>query len=130
MKTLTYILSLAVLVLFMPACEEEKNPNEMIAGDNHKTWHPAKETDASGDKEKLSDEEKDESWVFYSNGTMSMNLASQSVKGDWRYDAAAKELVVTPEGGPAMSFAVEELSDDKMKLKAGDGSEMKLKAED
>jgi antitoxin component YwqK of YwqJK toxin-antitoxin module len=118
------------LALSFGCSKKADNPNAMIAGTSNKTWHPEKETNAAGDKEKLSDDEKNEAWVFYSNGTMAMNLTSQSVKGNWIYDASGKTLTITPENMGSQQFIVEDLSDDKMKLKAEDGSEMKLEAED
>jgi antitoxin component YwqK of YwqJK toxin-antitoxin module len=126
----TFGVMLMALALTFGCSKKADNPNEMIAGTSNKTWHPEKETNATGDKEKLSDEEKNESWVFYTNGTMAMNLTSQSVKGNWIYDASGKTLTITPENMGSQQFAVEDLSNDKMKLKAADGSEMKLEAKD
>jgi hypothetical protein len=133
MKKIKSILAcIAIAVLLTYGCnKKDDNPNAKIAGTTNKTWHPVKETNAEGDKEKLTDQEEKESWVFYNNGTMSMNLATQAMKGSWSYEAAGKSLTITPDDGSgSKQFTVEDLTDDKMKLKAADGSEMKLEAED
>lgn len=131
-KIKSILACLAIAVLLTWGCSKKAdNPNEMIAGTANKTWHPAKETNSEGDKEKLTEAEKNEAYVFYTNGTMSMNLTDRAIKGNWIYDPAAKTLTLTPEDGSgSKQFTVEDLSDDKMKLKAPDGSEMKLEAHD
>jgi hypothetical protein len=133
MKKIKSILAcIAIALILTWGCSKKAdNPTEKIAGTANKTWHPVKETNASGDKEKLTETEKNETWTFYTNGTLSMNLTDQSIKGSWGYNVANKTLTITPDDGSgARQFAVENLSDDNMKLRAGDGSEMKLEAED
>lgn len=109
----------------------EQNVAQMISGATSKTWYPEKETNASGDKEKLDATEKGESWVFYSNGQVSMNLSNQAMQGTWSYDPGTKVLAITQSGSTmAQTFTVVDADEDDLHLKAGDGSEMKLEAKD
>ena len=124
-------LCFALLCAFTFACNNDKkaeqNIAQMISGASSKTWYPVRETNAGGDKEKLDASEKRESWVFYSNGQVSMNLTSQAIQGTWSYDPATKVMSVTPAGSTmAQTFTVEDADEDDLHLKAGDGSEMKL----
>jgi hypothetical protein len=131
-KIKSILACLGIAVLLLNACDNKAdNPTAKIAGSNNKTWHPVKETNSEGDKEKLTDQEEKEAWVFYTNGTMAMNLTTTTVKGNWIYDGSSKTLTITPDDGSgSKQFTVEDLTDDKMKLKAADGSELKLDADD
>ncbi|RYD76334.1 MAG: hypothetical protein EOP53_14890 [Sphingobacteriales bacterium] len=127
-------LSFAFLCVFATACNNNKNDvnvAQMISGASSKTWHPVRETNASGDKEKLDANEKRESWVFYSNGQVSMNMTSQAIQGTWNYDPNTKLMSITPSGSTmAQTFTVVDADEDDLHLKAGDGSEMKLETRD
>lgn len=107
--------------------KKEENVAQLISGASSKTWYPVRETNASGDKEKLDANEKRESWVFYSNGQVSMNLTNQVIQGNWTYDPNTKVIAVTPSGSTtAQTFTVESADEDDLHLKTGEGSEMKL----
>jgi hypothetical protein len=114
------------------ACNSNKNdnPNLLIAGTTSKTWKTVKETMPSGDKDKITDEEKKEKIQFFANGTFVMSSPTENANGTWTYDPNAKNLSMQFAGADVTeNFSVLNLEDDEMKLKAGDGSEMKLEKE-
>ncbi len=127
-----YSLVLLLITTLLASCnsKKEENVSMVISGASSKTWHPSKATDASGDKEKLTDAEKSESWIFYSNGQVSMNMTNQSMQGRWTYDPNTKVLAITPEGSTsAQTFTVKDADENELDLMAGDGSAMKLRTE-
>ncbi len=125
------ILTLTLVVLLASCGGKESAGNQtMISGGSSKTWKASKETNAAGDKEKLSGEEKQETMQFYSDGRFALGGGSALQTGTWSYDQAAKKLSLTFEGqGTSETFDVTKLSEKEMTLKASDGSEMQMKAE-
>ena len=120
------------LLIIAASCggKKEMPPSEMIAGTSSKIWKAKREYDASGDKVKMTNEEADETMRFYSNGTFSIEAASEMANGTWSYDAASKTLSLVFDGEDVSeNFSVSEMDDDKMTLIAGDGSKMILSAE-
>jgi hypothetical protein len=114
------------------ACNSNKNdnPNLLIAGTTRKNGKTVKETMPSGDKDKITDEEKKEKIQFFANGTFVMSSPTENANGTWTYDPNAKNLSMQFAGADVTeNFSVLNLEDDEMKLKAGDGSEMKLEKE-
>ena len=102
----------------------------MISGGSSKTWKASKETTASGDKDKLTKDEKQETMQFYSDGRFAMGGGGSLETGTWAYDQAGKRLSLTfQDQTNAEVFQVEKLTDKEMTLVAGDGSKMELKAE-
>ena len=101
---------------------------EKIAGKDQKTWIATKETDAQGEKDKLTRDEKKESITFWANGNVKMGNGNESSSGQWSYSGNTLTLQFT---GASMTenFTVLELEDDNLKLKAADGSEMIMKPE-
>lgn len=129
---LTFVMAI-VLVAFMASCggnsDNVGNAN-MISGGSSKTWKAHKETTASGDKDKLTREEKDETMQFYSDGRFAMGGGGALQTGTWNYDQAGKRLSLTFEGADvSQNFTVEKLTDKEMNLVAGDGSKMQMKAD-
>jgi hypothetical protein len=119
-------LMLVLVVLIMGACKDKSDSmtnEQKIAGTGQKTWVAKKETDASGDKDKLTKAEKKEVITFWSNGNVKMSDGNQSQSGQWSYNGGTLTLQFTG-ADVTENFTVLELDDDKMKLKAGDGSEM------
>ncbi|WP_221175696.1 lipocalin-like domain-containing protein [Rufibacter immobilis] len=110
--------------------KSEGGNSQMISGANSKVWKASKETTASGDKDKLTSEEKQEQIQFFANGNFTQTSESQSANGTWMYDAANKNLSLTyANNNVSENFKVAELSEDDMKLQAPDGSTLTLKAE-
>jgi hypothetical protein len=122
------VLWMLSLSMFVFSCQKGDN-KEAFYGKGSKTWRVAKETNASGKKEKLSDAEKQDMLRFNSDGSFSANTSQGNAEGNWNYDAAAKQLTLQFAGASVTeTHSVVNLSDDKIRLKAGDGSEMTLEA--
>ena len=116
-----------VAVLFMLAACKDKSDSmsneEKIAGKDQKTWVATRETNSEGDKDKLTKAEKKETITFWSNGNVKMSDGAQSQSGQWSYTGSTLTMQFTG-SEVTENFTVLELDDDKMKLKAGDGSEL------
>ena len=129
-----YFASLLVLVsLFAASCSNDKGKVEgvnMLHGTDSKVWKTAKQTDATGDKVKQTDAQKGEQLRIFANGTYNMTGATGAVNGKYTFDQAGKSITMTPDGGTTSNtFAVETLTDDKLTLKAADGSALMLEKE-
>ncbi len=126
------IYSTLILLFFISAgCNNKNdsksnNPAAMIAGENQKTWKAEKETDAQGDKDRQTREERKETVTFLQNGNMRMSGGNDSREGTWAYDGNVLSLHFTGEN-VTENFTVLELTDKTMKLRAGDGSVMTMK---
>ena len=126
-----YLMAL-LLTLAMVSCggEDKAGDQSMISGGNSKTWRADKELTASGDKDKLTDEEEQETMQFYADGRFALGGGGSLQTGTWSYDKAAKRLSLQFEGqGVSENFTVEELTEDEMVLVANDGSRMEMKAD-
>lgn len=119
------------MVLFIAvACgskEGSMSNEEMISGKSEKTWEATRETNAEGDKDKLTREEKKESITFSRNGNVKMSNNDQMMGGTWSFMENTLSLQFTGTN-VTEEFKVIELSDDKMKLAAADGSQMILES--
>lgn len=120
-----------LLVIVLVSCGGDKEGTEnMLSGTSSKTWAAKKELNAEGDKEKLTDAEKDQNLQFYADGRFAMGGASTLQTGTWTYDQAAKKLTLQFEDqNVSENFDVVKLSDDELRLKADDGSEMVMEVE-
>jgi heat shock protein HslJ len=116
------------LILFISAgCGSKEVTNEeKIAGTAEKTWEATRETDASGDKDKLTRAEKNERITFARNGNVQMGNGNESMSGQWSLEGTNLKLHFASEN-VTENFIVLELKNDVMKLKAGDGSELTMK---
>lgn len=124
------IAMLLVVVLWSCGGSDEVGTESMISGPSSKTWKAEKELTAAGDKDKLTDSEKQETMQFYADGRFALGGGGTLQTGTWTYDQAAKRLSLQFEGQDMTeNFEVTELTDDKMVLKASDGSTMELEAE-
>jgi hypothetical protein len=123
---------LTIFLLLVAAGCKEKNTvatASMISGNESKTWKTTKETNAAGDKDKLTKEEKNQEIQFFSNGSFSMRSATENASGKWTFDAMAKSLSLQFVGSDMTeNFQVLSLSDDEMKLQSSSGT-MTLEAE-
>lgn len=128
-----YTLLLLLPLMLATACNNKKddNPRLMVAGENSKTWVAKRETNAQGDKEKLSNTEQEQKMVFYANGSFQMQNNAEFQAGRWNYNASQQELEIIFDDRQDVKevFQVQELEDNKMVLNASDGSTLQLKPE-
>jgi hypothetical protein len=101
---------------------------EKISGKNAKTWKATRETDAQGEKDKLTRDEKKESITFNRNGNVEMSNENETMGGTWSFVDNKLSLQFTGTN-VTENFTVIELKDDRMKLLAEDGSQMTLEPE-
>ncbi len=128
-KNTLHTLLIALFVVVLASCggKEKVGTENMISGPNSKTWVADKELNAGGDEEKLSSAEKNETMQFYADGRFAMGGGGTLQTGTWAFDQAGKRLTLQMEGADmTQSFEVTTLTEDKMHLKAPDGSVMEL----
>ena len=120
-----------IAILLLTGCgksSESMSNEEKISGQSEKTWKATRETNAEGEKDKLTKEEKKESITFSRNGNVKMSNQDQMMGGTWSFSDNTLSLQFTG-ANVTENFKVVELSEDRMKLLAGDGSQMTLEAE-
>ncbi|GAA4350489.1 hypothetical protein GCM10023185_08250 [Hymenobacter saemangeumensis] len=126
----TFLLLLSFLTI---SCGNDKGKVEgvnMLYGTDSKVWKTSKELDASGDKVKQTDDQKEERLQMFANGTFTLTRPSGAMSGNYTFDQAGKTITLTPSGSAtSMTFTVETLTDDKLTLVGTDGSRMLLKAD-
>lgn len=126
----TLLFSLFALMLVSCGSDDKAGSESMISGESNKTWSASKEVNAAGGKEKLSKEEKAQSLQFYADGRFAMGGGSALETGTWAFDPSAKRLSLQfANQNVTENFDVLKLTDDEMRLKAENGSEMVLEAE-
>jgi hypothetical protein len=121
-----------ILLLTAASCSDKGKVEgaNMLYGTNGKVWKTAKETSASGDKVKQTDEQKEESLHLFSNNTYTMTGAAGAVQGKFAFDQSAKTLTLTPDaGGTSNTFNVETLTDNKLTLVGSSGAKLMLESE-
>lgn len=123
MKILIYVWLLCFALAGCNNKSDSLTNEEKIAGENQKTWEAKRETTASGDKDKLTREEKKEKITFSRNGTVKMGDGDQVMSGQWTLEGKNLRLHFTGEN-VTENFSVIELEKNNMKLLAGDGSEL------
>ena len=125
------VVTMLIVVMLWSCGGDDKVGNEsMISGSSSKTWKAEKELTAAGDKDKLTKEEKQETMQFYADGRFALGGGGSLQTGTWTYDQAAKRLSLQFEGQDMTeNFEVTKLTDDKLILKAADGSTMEMEAE-
>ncbi|MCC9137079.1 lipocalin family protein [Pontibacter silvestris] len=127
-STLTAIL--LAIVLISCGDSNEVGSESMLTGPSNKTWRAEKETNAVGNKEKLTDAEKQETMQFYADGRFALGGGGTLQTGTWSFDQAARRLTLQLEDQDVtLNFEVLKLTNDEMRLKAADGSEMLLQAD-
>ncbi len=120
------------LLLFGAGCQKKDTVGNagMLTGADSKVWKTEKETTASGEKDKVTKEEKQQEIQFFANGSFSMRSPTQNASGKWTYDAMAKNLSLQFVGSDLTeNFQVLNLTDDELKLQAADGSQMVLETD-
>ncbi|WP_046246918.1 hypothetical protein [Hymenobacter terrenus] len=133
--SLRYFASLLLLLsLFATACSNDKGKVEgvnMLYGTDSKVWKTAKQTDASGDKVKQDDAQKQQELHVFANGNYTMtDGAAGAISGKYEFDQAGRTISFAPEGSTTKNvFAVETLTDDKLTIKSANGEALMLEAE-
>lgn len=125
------ISNIIVALFLLTACGKDSGSmsnEEKISGESEKTWKATREMTAGGEKDKLTREEKKESITFSRNGNVQMSNQDQVMGGTWSYMDNTLSLQFTGTN-VTENFKVVELSDDKMKLLADDGSQLTLESE-
>jgi hypothetical protein len=126
-KHLTQFLIIAVVIIGV-SCGK-KGGTDDISGESSKIWKVSKIVGADGDKEKMDRDDKNDQMQFYADGTFTANTSANHTRGTWKHDESTKALVLQFENASVtQNYEIVELSDDKMRLKAGDGSEMIMDA--
>lgn len=117
-----------LLFFVLSACNKSGSMTneEKIAGQDEKTWKAQKETDATGDKDKLTRDEKKQSITFWRNGNVKMGDGNEMLSGQWTLQGNNLALVFSG-SNVSENFTILELDDKEMKLRAGDGSELTMK---
>jgi hypothetical protein len=123
------VVSNFLLVIFLlTGCgkkSETMSNEEKISGQSQKTWKATRETNSEGEKDKLTRDEKKESITFSRNGNVKMSNNDQVMGGTWSFMDNTLSLQFTG-ANVTENFKVVELSDDKIKLLAEDGSQLTL----
>lgn len=99
--------------------------NELIAGDDSKTWRMKKEFTSTGDREKVAESDKEEEINFHRNNTFSIVGERATSTGTWSYDGSTLSLQYKGENA-SETFTVEELTGNRMRIRAVDGTEYVL----
>lgn len=124
MRNLVYT---CLLFLVFAACGDKSMTNEeKLAGESDKTWEAKRETDASGDKDKLTREEKKETITFWRNGNVKMGNGNEMLSGQWTLQGNNLSLHFAGEN-VTENFTIVELEKNTAKLRAEDGSELTMK---
>ncbi len=122
------ILFFSIVMLMACGKKGSMTNEEKLAGEDSKNWKAKKETTASGSVDKLNRDEKRQEITFWRNGNVKMGDGNQSMSGQWSLEGNTLRLHFAGEN-VTENFAVLELDKDEMKLQAGDGSTMVLKAD-
>jgi hypothetical protein len=117
-----------IAVVLMTGCNksDELTAEEKIAGKDEKTWKAKRETNAAGDADRLTRDEKRETITFWRNGNVKMGNGDQVMSGQWSLEGSNLRLQFTG-SDVSENFTVIDLDKDELKLKAGDGSVLLMK---
>jgi hypothetical protein len=126
MRNSLYVLLFIFVLSGCNSGSDSMTNEEKIAGKDEKTWKAKKETDASGDKDKLTRDEKRQTITFWRNGNVKMGDGDQMMSGQWTLQGDNLALVFAG-SNTSENFTVVELENDEIKLRAGDGSELIMK---
>jgi hypothetical protein len=124
------VLLLWCLAIITGCSKKAESPDQILSGEGSRVWKEVKETDSQGNKDKMTKDEKAESMQFYSNHTFTVKSPTETTEGKWNYSENEKNLSLQfVSDNFTQNFTVLELKNDKMKLKAADGSMMVMEAE-
>jgi hypothetical protein len=127
-----YILLFLFMAAFQFGCnrKSDMSSRELIAGESSKTWRAVRETDASGDSERTSREDRKDVMQFYTNGTFTINTANEAGNGTWTYNDNNQTLSLQfTDANVTENFQVVELKEKEMRVKDGRNREMTLRAD-
>jgi hypothetical protein len=116
-----------VLMVVATACgsKESKTSDQKLAGETKKTWEAKKETTASGEKDKLTRDEKKERVTFHRDGSVEMGNGEMTQTGKWTLEGNTLSILFS--GSTVKeNFNVLAIEDDELRLQGVDGSEMIL----
>ncbi|MGC1242219.1 MAG: lipocalin family protein [Chryseosolibacter sp.] len=123
MKHLMYI---GLFLFVLTGCGNDAMTNEeKLAGETEKTWEAERETTASGDKDKLTREEKKEKITFSRNGNVKMGDGNEMMSGQWSIEGNNLSLHFAGQN-VTENFTIIELEKNNIKLRANDGSELTM----
>ena len=123
MKHLMYI---GLLLFVLSSCGNDAMTNEeKLAGKTEKTWEAERETTASGEKDKLTREEKKEKITFSRNGNVKMGNGNEMMSGQWSIEGNNLSLHFAGQN-VTENFTIIELEKNNVKLRANDGSELTM----
>ena len=126
----SFIVLLMMLIQMGCNRESEKSGEQLIAGENSKTWRATREVDAAGNSERTSREERKDVMQFYQDGRFTINTANEAGNGTWEYNASNQTLSLQfADQNVTENFQVLKLEEDEMRLRAGNNREMTLKAD-
>src|SRR5688572_24229648 len=114
------LIAISLVFFTLTGCgkkSESMTNEEKIAGTSEKTWEAKRETDASGDKDKLTREEKKERITFSRNGNVKMSDGNEMMTGQWSLEGNNLRLHFAGQN-VTENFAVLEIDEDELKLKA------------
>jgi hypothetical protein len=129
MRPVSYIFMLFMLITVACGSKSKATSNEdMLAGDESKTWKATKELTASGDKDKLTRDEKRQTITFSRNGNVKMGDGDDVMGGTWSFMDNTLSVQFTGTN-VTENFAVLELKDNLLRLRGADGGELTMKPE-
>lgn len=126
MRHRMYIWIFSLLFFACNSKSDSLTNEEKIAGQDEKTWQATRETNADGDKDKLTRQEKKQTITFWRNGNVKMGDGNESMSGQWSLQGDNLALEFTG-SNVSENFTLLSLDKDEMKLRAADGSELTMK---
>lgn len=103
----------------------DATPMELIAGEDSKSWRLKKERNENGIRQKTTDVEKQEMFVFDTANSFTTNTLTETRAGSWKYEGTEFTMQFY-DNAEQRTFVMEELSDTKMRWRAADGTEYVL----
>lgn len=112
---------------FLVACgNSSMSREEMLAGENEKTWEATREINSQGDREKLTREEKKERITFWRNGDVRMGEDNEAMTGKWTVQGNTLSITFTG-SNVSENFGMVSMEKDEVVLRAADGSQLVMK---
>lgn len=124
-----YWIFIPLFVFVLSGCGNKSDSmtnEEKIAGESEKTWKAQKETDATGDNDKLTRDEKRQTITFWRNGNVKMGDGNEMLTGQWKLEGNSLGLVFAG-SNVEENFTILALDKSELKLRGGDGSELTMK---